>query len=206
MDTLTPIFFVDTAGFLRELAGRDLAPATRAALASAASAAGPDDLLLVLPLRPPAELRTVTSGAASGDAVFAANPSAPIGRSGGFESARLRGTPAPPPLVARFAGWSIDLDSRRLTAASGAQRTLPVAEFRVLVALLQEPRRAIPREVLARRALGDRESHCPRTLDVYVSRLRRHLRSSRRLPTPIGTVRSIGYVLNADVEYVAGTH
>lgn len=109
-------------------------------------------------------------------------------------------------VVARFAGWGVDLGSRRLTGPNAGSRTLPPAEFRLLLAFLAEPRRVIPRAALVERALHDRDVRCARTLDVYVSRLRRRLRPQRRLPGPIGTVRGIGYVLNADVEFDDGSH
>jgi DNA-binding response OmpR family regulator len=102
--------------------------------------------------------------------------------------------------------WAVDLGSRRLTGTHLPSRTLPLAEFRLLLAFLAEPRRVIPRAALVERALQDRDVRCARTLDVYVSRLRRHLRPQRRMPGPIGTVRSIGYVLNADVEFVEARH
>jgi DNA-binding response OmpR family regulator len=166
-------------------------------------------VLLVVPLRlllsPEA---TDATGCATGSPTVILADSGSAGRTaaGLPEVAGQAGDGMEASAVARFAGWTVDLGSRRLTGPRAESRTLPPAEFRLLVAFLAEPRRVIPRATLARRALQDRDVHCARTLDVYVSRLRRHLRPARRLPGPIGTVRSIGYVLNADVQFDGGSH
>lgn len=203
MDTATPL--VVDLGDVHDR--RDTGDATppRPGPECAAGTAAARDVLLVVPLR----LLVPTTGAGSNGqplVLFADRCGALRDGCGSPATTNPVDATATTGALARFAGWTIDLGSRRLTAPHAAPRTLPPAEFRLLLAFLAEPRRVIPRTALALRALQDRDVRCARTLDVYVSRLRRHLRAQRRLPGPIGTVRSVGYVLNADVEYVDARH
>ncbi len=210
MDSTAPVVVdVDLADALHRWRDHDAVRARRSALDSTVGTEASCDVLLVVPLR----LRLVPgaaddAGCATGSPmVLPADAGSPLRRAAGWPGVDDPGGAAPlPNTVARFAGWGVDLGSRRLTGPHAGSRTLPPAEFRLLLAFLAQPRRVIPRAALVERALQDRGVHCARTLDVYVSRLRRHLRPQRRLPGPIGTVRSVGYVLNADVEFDDGGH
>jgi DNA-binding response OmpR family regulator len=109
-----------------------------------------------------------------------------------------------PRVSAHFAGWSLDIVGRRLCAPDGVATELPGTEFTLLLAFLDRPRQVLTRDVLAR-ALEERGPYAsPRTLDVYVSRLRRRFsagqRGSSRLRATRGlivTCRHAGYVLRA---------
>lgn len=196
MDNATPLV-VDLGDALCRSSACDPSPALRAAIDCVAQR----DVLLVVPLR----LLLPAAGASESPLVLVADHLVAERPGAGLPGSASPAGAATGP-VARFAGWAVDLGSRRLTGTHLPSRTLPLAEFRLLLAFLAEPRRVIPRAALVERALQDRDVRCARTLDVYVSRLRRHLRPQRRMPGPIGTVRSIGYVLNADVEFVEARH
>lgn len=99
---------------------------------------------------------------------------------------------------AHFDGWTINFPRRQLTAPSGAIVELTGAEFDLLASFVGQPQRVIARErlvELSRTRLGDSSD---RSIDVLVSRLRRKLSAAGHQP-PIGTVRGIGYIFNAEV-------
>lgn len=103
--------------------------------------------------------------------------------------------------VARFAGWTLELATRRLTDADGSARTMPPTQFALLGAFLEQPRRTLSREALAARVRTRGGFTSERTLDVYVSRLRRLLRGGASGPNVIGTRRNEGYALDADAVF-----
>lgn len=102
--------------------------------------------------------------------------------------------------IARFAGWTLDLRRRTLTAPDGAAVDLSGAEHDLLAILVQQPNRVIGRERLLELSRARRAQASDRSIDVLVSRLRRKLGDSDAGDTLIRTVRGRGYMLAADVE------
>lgn len=102
--------------------------------------------------------------------------------------------------IARFAGWTLDLRRRTLTAPEGAAVDLSGAEHDLLAILVQQPHRVIGRERLLELSRARRAQASDRSIDVLVSRLRRKLGDSEAGDTLIRTVRGRGYMLAADVE------
>jgi two-component system, OmpR family, response regulator len=99
-----------------------------------------------------------------------------------------------------FAGWSVDMLRREVFSPSGASIDLTGAEFDLLTSFIGSPQRVLGRErliELSRARIGDASD---RSIDVLVSRLRRKL-SSAGHPTPIITVRGVGYMLTAAVSH-----
>lgn len=99
-----------------------------------------------------------------------------------------------------FDGWKVNLPRRELLSPTGAVVDLTGAEFDLLVALCDNAQRVIARErliELSRTRLGDSSD---RSVDVLISRLRRKLTSDDKA-APIITVRGVGYMLNAPVEW-----
>jgi two-component system, OmpR family, response regulator len=99
-----------------------------------------------------------------------------------------------------FAGWSVDMLRREVFSPSGASIELTGAEFDLLTSFIGSPQRVLGRErliELSRVRIGDASD---RSIDVLVSRLRRKL-SSAGHPTPIITVRGVGYMLTAAVSH-----
>jgi DNA-binding winged helix-turn-helix (wHTH) protein len=66
------------------------------------------------------------------------------------------------------------------------------------MAFLSQPREVLSRDYLIVQTQGAHRYTTSRTLDVYVSRLRRRLRAGRRCANVIGTRYKLGYVFNAD--------
>ncbi len=99
----------------------------------------------------------------------------------------------------RFSGWVLDLIERRLVAPGGGVVSLPGIEFALLRAFVESPRRVLSRSRLAELTQRDgRTFRSARTVDVYVSRLRRRLSRAGGGPL-ISTVWRAGYVFEADV-------
>ena len=91
-----------------------------------------------------------------------------------------------------FAGWKLDLGSRRLHAADGTRVALTGGEFELLVAFCEHPNRVLTRDQLLDLTRSRAPSLFDRSIDVQVSRLRRKLRSPNN--EIIRTIRNEGYL------------
>jgi len=100
----------------------------------------------------------------------------------------------------RFAGWTLDPDTRNLTAPDGVVVPLSGTEFKLLRVFLAHPNRVLSRDQLIELMISREAGPFDRALDVQVSRLRQRLREDAREPRIIKTVRGEGYVLAAKVE------
>jgi two-component system OmpR family response regulator len=100
----------------------------------------------------------------------------------------------------RFAGWTLDIDTRNLTAPDGVVVPLSGTEFKLLRVFLAHPNRVLSRDQLIELMISRDAGPFDRAIDVQVSRLRQRLRDDAREPRIIKTVRSEGYVLAAGVE------
>lgn len=117
---------------------------------------------------------------------------------------RDRPTPCSAPAVAldhggepaRFGGWTLDAATRCLTTATGMQVNLSPAECRLLRAFLAHPGHALARQALIDLARGVGTDQLERNIDLLVSRLRQKL-SHDDAPSPIRTVRGVGYLFEA---------
>jgi two-component system, OmpR family, response regulator RegX3 len=70
---------------------------------------------------------------------------------------------------------------------------LPLKEFELLVLLMENAGRVLPREVIIDRAWGSDYHGDTKTLDVHVKRLRSTLEDDPHNPTRIVTIRGLGY-------------
>jgi two-component system OmpR family response regulator len=118
---------------------------------------------------------------------------------------RVQRPPAAPEddALYEFEGWLLDPLKRRLADPEGATVPISTAEFRLLTAFLDHPRRVLDRDRLLDMVQG-REAHLfDRAVDNQVSRLRRKIEADSRNPQLIQTVRGGGYRFAADVRRVA---
>ncbi|WP_089885512.1 response regulator [Citreimonas salinaria] len=100
----------------------------------------------------------------------------------------------------RFAGLVLDTDSHVVEGSEMGAVTLTTADFRLLVVLLERPRRVLSRDQLMDLTSGRAAGPLDRTIDNQISRLRRKLEPHDLAPRIITTVRNGGYCLAADVE------
>lgn len=100
----------------------------------------------------------------------------------------------------RFAGWELNLRTRRLRAPDGQDVALSNGEFSLLTALCGAPRRVLSRDqLLSLSRLHEAEVY-DRSIDVQILRLRRKLEADPAQPALVVTQRGAGYLLAADVD------
>lgn len=99
--------------------------------------------------------------------------------------------------IARFGGWTFDLDSLTLKSADGGETQLSTAEANMLISLLKSPRKILSRDQL----LGDQIIPYDRSIDSRMSRLRKKIEADVKDPKIIKTVYGAGYMLIADVHW-----
>jgi two-component system, OmpR family, response regulator len=100
----------------------------------------------------------------------------------------------------RFAGWELNLRTRRLQGPDGRVVALSNGEFSLLSALCRAPQRVLTREqLLSMSRLHEAEVY-DRTVDVQVRRLRMKLEADNARPALIVTERGAGYRLACEVE------
>jgi DNA-binding response OmpR family regulator len=102
----------------------------------------------------------------------------------------------------RFAGWELNLRTRRLISPSGSVVELSNGEFNLLAAFLSTPQRVLTRDQL----LGLSRLHgaeiYDRSIDVQILRLRRKIEADPSNPEYIKTERHAGYLFSAAVDVV----
>lgn len=99
----------------------------------------------------------------------------------------------PAPQLWHFAGWTLALAQRELRRADGLLVPLSGAEFRLLLALLQDKGKVVGRAELQAQAQARSVGH-ERSIDLLVSRLRYKLQDDAS--QLIRTVRGQGYQLD----------
>jgi two-component system, OmpR family, response regulator len=109
--------------------------------------------------------------------------------------------PADSPAVVSFAGWRLDTRMKQMLSPDGVVVTLGGSDYRTLRTLLGNPNRPLSREFLLDQVFGKDRTPLDRSIDVCVSRLRRHLKDEARRAALIRTVRNEGYMLVAEVAH-----
>jgi two-component system, OmpR family, response regulator len=100
----------------------------------------------------------------------------------------------------RFAGWELNLRTRRLISPDGAPTVLTAGEFNLLSAMLRSPQQVLSREQLLAASRVHDEEVLDRSIDIQILRLRRKIEADPSDPQLIRTERGAGYVLAAPVE------
>lgn len=99
----------------------------------------------------------------------------------------------------RFAGWRLDATGRQLFDPDNVVINLSDGEFRLLLALVEHPRRVLSRDQLLELSRGVNADQFDRAIDVQMSRLRRKLSRDGDGEDLIRTIRNEGYLFNPDV-------
>ncbi|BBU53881.1 MULTISPECIES: response regulator [Mameliella] len=102
----------------------------------------------------------------------------------------------------RFAGLVLETDTHVVEGPDIGRISLTTADFRLLIVLLERPRRVLSRDQLMDLTSGREAGPLDRTIDNQISRLRRKLEPGQTQARIITTVRNGGYCLAADVEVV----
>jgi DNA-binding response OmpR family regulator len=101
----------------------------------------------------------------------------------------------------RFAGWELNLRSRRLTDPDGQRVELTNGEFNLLLAFCSAPFQVLDREqLLDLSRLHGADEVYDRSVDVSILRLRRKIEVDPARPQFIRTERGAGYVFDVPVK------
>ncbi len=99
------------------------------------------------------------------------------------------------PAAVMLDGLTIDIDHMTLFARDGEARDLTTADFRLLAAFLDHPKRPLSRDLLMDLVGGLAWAPLDRTIDNQVARLRKKIERDAADPRLIRTVRGVGYML-----------
>ncbi len=111
----------------------------------------------------------------------------------------LPGVAAERPATIGFAGWMLDVATRRLESPGGVAVELSAGEYDLLAAFLDHPRRVLSRDQLLDLSRGRAAAPFDRSVDVQVGRLRRKIELDPKDPQIIKTVRGGGYMFTPEV-------
>ncbi|GAB4224233.1 MAG: response regulator [Gammaproteobacteria bacterium] len=104
-------------------------------------------------------------------------------------------------VIFKFADWLLNASNRQLTSPDGIDVEISTGEFHVLKAFLTHSKRVLTRDQLLDYAFHRGLEPFDRSIDVFVSRLRRKLEINRQNPQLIKTVHGLGYRFDVDVQY-----
>ncbi len=100
----------------------------------------------------------------------------------------------------RFAGWELNLRSRRLSSPEGRRVELSNGELNLLQAFCAAPQRVLTREQLLDLSRLNCAEVYDRAIDVQILRLRRKIEPNPAQPQYIKTERGAGYVFSVPVD------
>ncbi len=112
--------------------------------------------------------------------------------------ALVRRTGGSPPLLQSFAGFTLDLGKRALSRADGTPIELTRTEFDLLAYLLKHAGRALTRGDILDAVWGKDVVVDPRTVDNFVSNLKKKLGWTSASGFTIHTLRGVGYRLELE--------
>jgi len=102
----------------------------------------------------------------------------------------------------RFAGWELNLRTRRLRSPDGERIELTNGEFSLLQAFCAAPQRVLSRDQLLELSRLNRAEVYDRSIDVQILRLRRKIEVNPSHPEYIKTERGAGYMFDVPVQVV----
>ena len=93
-----------------------------------------------------------------------------------------------------FGACRLDIDTRRLFAADGAEIEITAAEFDLLALFARHPNRPLTRDTIMEQAHNRGWDVFDRSIDLRIMRLRRKIERNPDKPEVLKTVRNVGYV------------
>jgi two-component system, OmpR family, response regulator len=103
----------------------------------------------------------------------------------------------------RFAGWELNLGSRRLTSPDGRRVEITSGLFNLLQAFCAAPQRLLTREQLLDLSRLNGAEVFDRSIDGQILQLRRKIEPDPARPQYITTERGAGYVFSVTVEVLS---
>ena len=100
-----------------------------------------------------------------------------------------------------FEGWNLDLTRKKLVANGGEPVSLTKNEYNLLLFLLKNAGQVVTREELLDNMGRDTLESFDRSVDVFISRLRKKIEPGQETPRVIRTIRGAGYLLDCPVRW-----
>ena len=119
----------------------------------------------------------------------------------GYEQRTRKTRGGAEPSIARFRDWQFDLTAHELVSPGDLNVHLTTYEFRLLQALVKCAKRVLTRDQILELIAGRGSYPYDRSVDVLVSKLRRKIEEDPSKPTLIKTIRGVGYMFTAPVEF-----
>lgn len=98
----------------------------------------------------------------------------------------------------KFGRWQLDYTKQELVSESGARVSLSTGEARLLKVFLEHPNIVLSRDELLQKTQQRRTSMFDRSIDNYVSRIRKKIEENPSDPRLLKTYWGGGYALNVD--------
>lgn len=102
--------------------------------------------------------------------------------------------------IIKFNKWTLDGNSRKMTAPNGEVIAIPRGEYRALRLLIENAGQIVTRQQLIKEMTGRDLRSNDRTVDVTIRRLRKHFESVPDSPELINTIHGEGYRFIGSVE------
>ncbi|TVS09250.1 MAG: response regulator [Gammaproteobacteria bacterium] len=99
----------------------------------------------------------------------------------------------------RFAGFTLDLNRRELTAPDGEQQHLTAGEFQLLLTFIDHAGEVMSRDLIMARIRNREWYPDDRYIDVLVGHLRRKLGETASNATLVTTIHGTGYLFSPEV-------
>jgi two-component system, OmpR family, response regulator len=96
--------------------------------------------------------------------------------------------------IVKFAGWTLNVVRRELSASAGDKIDLTTFEFQLLSVLVTRPRQLLSRDQILELVASRHWTPSDRSIDVHIGKLRRKLGDDPSDPRLIKMIRGIGYM------------
>lgn len=99
-----------------------------------------------------------------------------------------------------FGGWTLDVSNQELVSSEGSTQSLSTGEARLLQVFLNHPNVVLTRDQLLELSQGRQANAFDRSIDNYVSRIRKKIEEDPSKPRLLKTYWGGGYALSCDEE------
>lgn len=98
----------------------------------------------------------------------------------------------------KFGGWTLDVSNQEIIAENGEKRALSTGEARLLQIFINNPNVVLTRDQLLEMSQGRTANAFDRSIDNYVSRIRKKIEKDPSQPKLLKTYWGGGYALSCD--------
>lgn len=113
---------------------------------------------------------------------------------------RSASTETKPATQPTFGGWTLDVANQELVSSEGVARSLSTGEARLLQVFLNHPNIVLTRDQLLELSKGRQANAFDRSIDNYVSRIRKKIEDDPSKPRVLKTYWGGGYALTCETD------